>query len=263
MDSLLVPLFDIPRSEAVKIVVTLKQVSNHTPKGDFTMSLISRLKDLVRANLNDLISRAEDPEKSLNLFIEDASERLREFTVEVNRYEAERIMAQDRIKQCQKAAMDWHKQAELALKQNKEELARKALEQEQKEKNRSEELNNELAGMDRTSEQLKEQLRLLQEKMEEAKEKRDDLIRRNRLANAQKGAADSLNGMSKADPFAKFDRMDEIVQRKEAEAKASYTTMKGTLSYEIDQLKKDQLGAEVDDALAKLKAEMNAGQIKS
>jgi len=224
------------------------------------MSIFSRLKDLIRANLNDLISKAEDPEKSLNLFIEDASEHLREFTIEVNRYEAERIMVQDRIKQSQNSAADWHKQAELALKQNKEDLARKALEQEQKEKHRSDELNNQLVGMNQTSEQLKEQHRLLQEKLAEAKEKRNDLVRRNRLANAQKGAADSLTGVTKDDPFAKFDRMQDIVERKEAEAKASYATMTGTLSYEMNQLKKEQVNAEVNDALEKLKAEMNSGE---
>lgn len=222
------------------------------------MAIFSRLKDLLRANLNDLISKAEDPEKSLNLFIEDAAEHLREFTIEVNRYEAERIRVQDQIKHSEKSAVEWHRQAELALKQNKEDLARKALEQEQKEKNRVEELNSELVEMNQTSEQLKEQHRLLQEKLAEAKDKRDDLVRRNRLAKAQKGAADSLNGASKDDPFAKFDRMADIVERREAEAKASYTTMTGSLSYEVDQLKKEQLHSEVDDALAKLKAEMEA-----
>lgn len=221
------------------------------------MTLLGRFKDLVRANLNDLISKAENPEKSLNLYIEDASEHLREFTVEVNRYEAERIMIQERIKKSQHAAMEWHRQAELALKQHREDLSRKVLEEEQKEKHRIEQLENELTTMNEPAEQLKEQLRLLQEKMEEAKEKRDDLIRRNRLANAQKGAADALSGVNSHDPFAKFDRMEEVVQRKEAEAKASYLTMTGTLSYEMNQLKKVQQEVEVDEALAKLKAEMS------
>ncbi|QQE78450.1 PspA/IM30 family protein [Alicyclobacillus sp. SO9] len=219
------------------------------------MSLFSRLKDLVRSNLNDLISKAEDPEKSLNLFIEDASEHLRQFTVEVNRYEAERIRVEKQTEQCQKSAKEWHEKAQLALKQDREDLARKALEQEQKEQNRLEELNAELVNMEQTSKELKEQHRLLQEKLEEAKEKRDDLVRRNRLAKAQQGAASSLNKAGKEDPFAKFDRMADLVERREAEAKASYNTMTGTLSYEMDQLKKEQLNSEVDDALAKLKAE--------
>jgi len=227
------------------------------------MSILDRLKDLVRSNLNDLISKAEDPEKSLNLFIEDASEHLREFTIEVNRFEAERIMVQDRIKQSQNSAVEWHKQAEHALKQDKEDLARKALEQEQKQTYRLEKLNNELVSMNQTSEQLKEQHRLLQEKLEEAKEKRNDLVRRNRLANAQKGAADSLSGATKDDPFAKFERMEDVVERKEAEAKASYATMTGTLFYDMNQLKKEQLNTEVDDALAKLKVELDSGKTTS
>ena len=227
------------------------------------MSIMSRLKDIVRANLNDLISKAEDPEKSLNLFIEDASEHVREFSVEMNRFEAERIMVQDRIKQTEKATSEWHTKAALALTQSKEDLARKALENEQKEKSRLEELSTELVNMNQTSEQLKEQYRLLQDKLQEAKEKRDDLIRRARLAKAQQGATESLSGARKTDPFAKFDRMQDIVERREAEAKASYQAMTGTLSYEMDQLKRDGLTSEVDDALAKLKAEMDASKTTS
>jgi phage shock protein A len=221
------------------------------------MTLLSRFKDLVKANLNDLISKAENPEKSLNLYIEDAAEHLREFTVEVNRYEAERFMIQDRIKKSQHSTMEWHRQAELALSQHREDLARRALEEEQKEKHRVDQLENELTTTNETAEQLKEQHRLLQEKMEEAKEKRDDLIRRNRLANVQKRVADALSGVNSHDPFARFDRMEEVVQRKEAAARASYSTMTGTLSYEMNQLKKAQQEVEVDEALTKLKTEMS------
>ncbi len=227
------------------------------------MSILSRLKDIVRANLNDLISKAEDPEKSLNLFIEDAIEHLREFTIEVNRYEAERIMVRGQIEKLEKSIVQWHKQAELALKQNKEDLARKALEQEQKEKHRLVELNSKLQDMNGTAEQLKEQHTLLQEKLDEAKEKRDDLIRRSRMAKAQKEAANSLNGLNKEDPLAKFDRMEDIVARREAEAKASYNAMTETLSYEINQLKKEQMSTEVDEALAELKAKMNSDNTQS
>jgi phage shock protein A len=227
------------------------------------MSIMSRLKDIARANLNDLISKAEDPEKSLNLFIEDASEHVREFSVEVNRFEAERIMVQDRIQQAEKAVSEWHTKAALALKQGKEDLARKALENEQKEKNHVEELSTELVNMNQTSEQLKEQYRLLQDKLQEAKEKRDDLIRRARLAKAQQGATESLSGVSKTDPFAKFDRMQDIVERREAEAKASYQSITSTLSYEMDQLKRDELNSEVDDALATLRAEVDANKATS
>ncbi len=61
------------------------------------MPVVSRLKDLVRANLNDLINKAENLEKSLNLYIDDATENFRQFVVEVNRIEAERILITERI----------------------------------------------------------------------------------------------------------------------------------------------------------------------
>jgi len=220
------------------------------------MSLVSRLKDLVRANLNDLISKAEDPEKSLNLYIDDATENLRQFTVEVNRFEAERIMIADRIRTCEATIDDWHKKAKLALQQNREDLAQKALESEQKEKKRLEQLKSELVEAEQTSVQLKEQYQLLEQKIGEAKERRDDLVRRNRRAVAQKDAADAVTGLNKEDPLSKFDRMETKVERREAEAQASYTAMTSSLSYEMDQLKKAELKSEVDEAMEKLKQEM-------
>lgn len=220
------------------------------------MSLVSRLKDLVRANLNDLISKAEDPEKSLNLYIDDATENLRQFSVEVNRFEAERILIMDRIRACEAAIADWHSKAKLALQQNREDLAQKALESEQKEKKRLEQLQSEWVEAEQTSAQMKEQYQLLEQKLAEAKERRDDLVRRNRRAMAQKEAADAVTGLNKDDPLSKFDRMETKVERREAEAQASYTAMTSSLSYEMDQLKKAELKSEVEDAMAKLKQEV-------
>ena len=220
------------------------------------MSILSRLKDLARANLNDLISKAEDPEKGLNLYIEDACEHLREFTVEVRRFDAEQIMVQEKIRSFTDTAADWHKQAELALTQGRENVARQALLQEQKATNQVQSLQSELRGLEDTAKQLHDEHQLLQEKLEEAKVKREDFIRRNRLANAQKGASNAFNGLGKDDPLAKFDRMEEVVERREAEAKSAYLSMTGSLSYEIRELKNEQLNSQVDDALSKLKEQL-------
>ncbi len=222
------------------------------------MSLISRLKDLVRANLNDLINKAEDPEKSLNLYIDDATENLRQFSVEVNRFEAERILIMDRIRTCEAAIADWHGKAKLALQQNREDLAQKALQSEQMEKKRLEQLQSERINAEQTSVQMKEQYQLLEQKLVEAKDRRDDLVHRNRRAMAQKEAADAVTGLGKDDPLTKFDRMETKVERREAEAQAAYTAMTSSLSYEMDQLKKTQLNSEVEDAMAKLKQEIQS-----
>lgn len=227
------------------------------------MSLLSRFKDLVRANLNDLISKAEDPEKGLNLFIEDAAEHLREFTMEVNRYEAERIRTEKQIARCETSTREWHEKAALALSQSREDLARKALEQEQQEDHRLQELKTELASMEQTSKELKEQHRLLEEKLEEAKVKRNDLIRRSRLAKARMDAANALGNTSSNNPFAKIDRMEDIVERREAQAEASYSSMTDNLAYEMDQLKRQQSDSEVDDALAKLRDEVKTKSVNS
>ncbi|MDA8345092.1 MAG: PspA/IM30 family protein [Thermaerobacter sp.] len=220
------------------------------------MSILSRLKDLARANINDLISKAEDPEKSLNLYIEDATENLRQFAVEVNSYEAERIRIEDHIKTCEAAAKDWHEKAQLALQQNREDLARKALEAEQKETARLDKLRVDLESANQTSAQMKEQYQLLEQRVSEAKERRDDLVRRHRSAVAEKHAMDAIGSIGNDDPLSKFDRMEQKVEQREAEARASFGTMTSSPEYEFDQMKKDAQSADVDVALAKLKEEM-------
>ena len=150
------------------------------------MTLMTRLKDLVRANLNDLISKAEDPEKRLNLYIEDATEQSRQFKVEVNRFEADRLQLHSEIDGCNALIKDWHDRAKLALTQNREDLAKKALERKAHEQERVSKFQTELATAEETSSQLREQLQLLEKKLEEAREKRDNLIRRNHRAVAQK-----------------------------------------------------------------------------
>lgn len=221
------------------------------------MTLLSRIKDIVRANINDLVTKAEDPEKSLNLYIEDAMEHLREFGVEVNRFGAEHVMLQKQIQECEAAATDWHQQAKLALDQGREDLARTALDKEQKENERLAKLKPQLESAAQAAAQMKEQYQLLQDKLAEAKEKRDDLVRRNRLAVAQKGASDAIRDIDMDDPLSKFDRMEEKIERREAEGQAAYNTMTSSYAYEMDQLKKSQADSKVDDALAKLKEKMN------
>lgn len=222
------------------------------------MTLMTRLKDLVRANLNDLISKAEDPEKSLNLYIEDATEQLRQFKVEVNRIEADRLQLHSEIDGCSALIKDWHDRAKLALTQGREDLATKALEREAHEQERVSKLQTELATAEETSSQFREQLQLLEEKLEEAREKRDDLIRRNRRAVAQKSAVDAISGIDLDDPLSKFDRMEDKVDRREAEANAAFLGMTSTLDHDFDQLKKAANETRVNDALAKLRAEVES-----
>lgn len=220
------------------------------------MSLFSRIKDIARANLNDLVNKAEDPEKSLNLYIEDATEQLRQFAVEVNRFEAEKLRTEQRIRDSKRAADEWHEKARLALEQNREDLTRQALEQEKKERERVAQLEPELAESEKTSAELREQYEQLQAKLGDAKERRDDLVRRNRRALAEKGVAEALAGVNQEDPLSKFDRMEEKVMQREAEAKAASGSLTSSLDYEFEKLKKQQDQGQVDDALAKLKEEM-------
>ncbi|QSO48874.1 PspA/IM30 family protein [Alicyclobacillus mengziensis] len=224
------------------------------------MGLFERLRDLVRANVHDVAAQADDPEQSLNRFIDDATEHLRDFRVEVNRVEAGRIEMVRQMNDSQTAIEEWHAKAKQAFEQGREDLARNALEQEQREKEQVEHLTAEQKSIEASLVVLKEQLQKLEERLMEAKQKRDELMRRNRMAVAQKSAAESLSGLTLDDPLSKLGRMEEQVERREAEAEASYSLMneefEGDLSSQLAHVKKLTSEMKVDDALERLKDEL-------
>ncbi|MGB9846634.1 MAG: PspA/IM30 family protein, partial [Desulfotomaculales bacterium] len=92
------------------------------------MGIFSRLKDLLEANISDLLNKAEDPEKMLNLYIERAGEELKEFNVQVNRAVADELALRQKIEASEKEIESWASQARVAVQQGRDDLARVALE---------------------------------------------------------------------------------------------------------------------------------------
>jgi phage shock protein A len=227
------------------------------------MGLFGRLKDLVRANVNELTEQAEDPEQSLNVFIDEATEHLRDFAVEVTRVEAGRVEIVRQIKDSQTAIEEWHRKAKQALEQGLEDVARKALEQEQHEREQVEQLLTEQNSQEASLAVLKEQHQKLQERLTEAKAKRDELVRRNRIAVAQKSAAMSLSELGPDDDaLSKLSRMEEQVERHEAEAEAHNSLLNEDLSSQLADIKKRASEVKVDDALERLKLERLKDEMK-
>lgn len=91
------------------------------------MGLFTRVKDLVQANVMDLVNKSEDPEKMLNLYIEQASDEVRNFQIQVNRAVADKIQLEERIETLNKEIAQRTEQAGLAVQQGKDDLARTAL----------------------------------------------------------------------------------------------------------------------------------------
>lgn len=221
------------------------------------MGLFSRVKDLVQANVMDMVNKAEDPEKMLNLYIDQASDEVRNFQIQVNRAVADKIQLEERIESLNKEIAQRTEQAGLAVQQGKDDLARTALSLKKQAENSILDLQAQLSEQTKAVEDLQENLRILSEKLEKAKSERNNLVMRQRRAQTMKKANDTISGMSKLDPMSNIDRMEDRVERMEAEAKASRTMMTNTnsLDDQFAELKKGQADSEVEDELAKLKAQ--------
>lgn len=224
------------------------------------MGLFKRIKDLLDANISDLISKAEDPEKMLNLYVERATQELKEFNIQVNRAVADELMLRQKIEASAKETESWTAQARVAVQQGRDDLARIALERKQTAQNNLESYKTQLADQEKAVAELRENYRLLEEKLNKAKSEREQLIIRQRRAKAMKQANEAVKEVAEGSAMADFDRMRDKVMRTEAEAQASRIAVSSSLEDEFEQLKKSAGQQNVDDELARMKAELGKEQ---
>src|SRR5688500_2950937 len=222
------------------------------------MGLFSRLGTLIKSNLNDLISKAEDPQKMLNQIVIEMQNQL----VEAKKQVAVSIADEKRLKKQWdeqiELSKEWERKAMLAVRAGDDALAREALQRKQEHDVQQAEFGKQWQLQKAAVEKLKEQLRTLNEKIEEAKRKKNILIARQKRAEAQRAIQDTMRGLSDTNAFDTFDRMAQRVDQIEAEAEAS-TELAGELTGDTLDKKFKALegtGVGADAALAELKAKM-------
>ena len=219
------------------------------------MGLFGKVKDLLQANIMDMVNKSEDPEKMLNLYVDRAMEEVRTFHIQVNRAVADKIQLEERIEGLTKEIELRTSQATLAVQQSKDDLARAALSYKKQAEASKLDYEAQLVDQSKAVEDLQQNLRVLTDKLEKAKLERNNLVMRQRRAQTMKNANEAISGLSTQDPLADIDRMKERVQRLEAEAKASRTRVStDTLEDQFAELEISKANTEVEDELAKLKA---------
>jgi phage shock protein A len=184
------------------------------------MGIFSRLAQLIKSNLNDLISRSEDPEKMLNQVVLDMNNQL----VEAKKQVAASIADEKRLaKQFEQEAAnsaEWERRAMMALRAGNEELAKEALGRKREHDELAQTFKDQWTKQKTAVDQLKKALRLLNDKIEEAKRKKNVLIARKKRAEAQKAIQDTMSGLRDQSAFETFDRMAQKIDQIEAEAEA-------------------------------------------
>ena len=220
------------------------------------MGLFSRLGTLIRSNINELINKAEDPEKMLNQVLVDMKSQL----VEAKKQVAVAIADEKRLKkqyqtEAEKAA-EWERKAMLAVKAGDDNLAKAALARKTEHDEVAETLRQQWEAQKQSVEQLKLALRGLDAKIEEAKRKRNILVSRQKRAEAQRTINETLSNINSTSAFDTFERMSDRVTQLVAEAAA--TAELGALpEASLDQqFKALEASTGVDDQLAALKSKM-------
>ncbi len=185
------------------------------------MGIFDRLSTLIRSNINDLISRAENPEKMLNQLIGDMKGQLAKAKQQVAAAIADEKKLQADAEAMKKQAEDWERRAMLAVQENRDDLAKQALLRYNEAMQGAQQLHETWVKHKAETENLKGSLRQLNDKIEEAKRKKNILIARARRAEAQQRIQETRSGMSDKSAFESFERMTEKIEQQERKAIAA------------------------------------------
>jgi phage shock protein A len=221
------------------------------------MGIFDRLSTLIRSNLNDLISRAENPEKMLNQLIVDMKGQLAKAKQQVASAIADEKKLQSDAEAMKKQAEDWERRAMLAVQEGRDDLAKQALLRYNEAMQGAQQLHETWVKHKAETENLKASLRQLNDKIEEAKRKKNILIARARRAEAQQRIQETMSGMSDKSAFESFERMTEKIEQQERKAVAAAELQN---EFEGDQLLQQFQALEYkgapDQQLLELKAKM-------
>jgi phage shock protein A len=224
------------------------------------MGIFTKLSTVFKSNINDLISRAENPEKMLNQIILDMRDQLAKAKREVAAAIADERKLKSQLDTEVKQARDWQHRAMLAVKEGRDDLAKQALLRQREHTERGQVLQQTWEAQARETESLKGSLRQLNDKIEEAKRKRNLLIAKQKRAQAQRRIHETMSGLSDTSAFEAFNRMADKIEEEErrsvAHAEVTEALQGDTLESEFLKLEAGPGGAGVEDQLLALKQEM-------
>jgi len=224
------------------------------------MGLFDRLSSLIKANLNDLISKAEEPEKLLEQSILDMRSQLAKAKQQVAAAIADEKRLRDQADQEFKQSAEWEQRAMLAIQQNRDDLARQALMRQQEHGEHGTSLQKTWETHQAETEKLKSLLRDLNDKIEEAKRKKNLLLARARRAEAQQRIQATMSGFGEKSAFEAFARMEEKIEQNERRLTASAEIEEefsgDRLTSDFKRLEKASGGLSAEARLLELKQKM-------
>jgi phage shock protein A len=220
------------------------------------MALLERVSTLVRANLNDLIDKAEHPEKMIKQVILDMQNQLLQVKTQVAIAIADQHLLEKKQKENEDKVAEWMRKAELSVDKKQDDLARASLQRVESYRDLSENFTQQVSDQKAQVENLKTALRQLEQKLAEAQGKADLLIAQHRRARAVGKATDAQFVLgNNAKPGAAFDRMKRKVAHAEAVSDAKAEIAGANIEERLAALEKED---RIEQLLAELKTKRGA-----
>jgi phage shock protein A len=224
------------------------------------MGILDRMSRLIRANVNDLIDRAEDPEKMLNELLREMDTNIRDARVQVANMIAQEKEIESDLQEAQRDSREWNRRAELAVQSGKDDLAREALRRKRDADSIATVYAHQLITQQETVGKLRQQLTVLEAKYQEAESKRSILIARHRATQAQRQVTETLSSLPGLDSHSELSRMERRIRSEEARTAALGEMQTTNLDYQFAELDRDD---QVENELAALKARVSGDDMMS
>ena len=220
------------------------------------MGLIDRILRVIRANINNLIGSAEDPEKILEQTVTDMQDDLVQLRQAVAQAIATQKRSERQAHQAQSTADEWYRRAQLALQQANEPLAREALTKRKSYQETATAITSQLEQQNIIVVRLKKDMQALESKIGEAKTKKDMYIARARSAQASARLNEMLGGVNTSGSLSAFERMEEKVLQLEAQSEAIAELGTDDLQKKFSSLESSN---DIDTEMAAMKAQLLSG----
>lgn len=222
--------------------------------------IMERLTRLVRANINDLIDQAEDPEKMIDQILREMHENIVGARAQVAAMIAQEKELEMDVAETKKLASEWGRKAERAVEAGKDDLAREALRRKRDNEENSTLYAEQLTVQSQAVTKLKDQLRQLEAKYQTTLGARDSLVARQRRARAQRQVAEAVVVVTPLDPASELDRMERKIRSEEAHAMAALEV--GEESFDA-QFRALEAESDVEAELEALKKALGSGSSAS
>ena len=217
------------------------------------MGIFTRFRDIVSSNINAMLDKAEDPEKLIRLMIREMEDTLIELKASCAQVMASRKKTERQLDVVRSRDAEWGQKAELAVSKGRDDLAREALVEKRRHRERADALEKELLECNALVEQYQEDIRQLEDKLRAAREKQRILVQRHIHANQKRRAQEGIRRMDGSEAVLKFEELENRIERMEAEADLVNFGRKPGLEAEFDDLVVDE---EIEKELATLKSSM-------